>query len=68
MVLHKTDGQPVRTEHVLPKLLVKKSSIPGAGRGIFADEDIDPERPVSKYGGDKIAVCDADARRQQVIS
>ena len=66
-MLKKANGELVHTGKMLPGLLLKQSNIARSGRGVFARELIAPDQEVSLYGGELIALCEAEARREQVI-
>jgi len=47
-----------------PSVILKKSNIPGAGLGVFAVEDIEPNKLVSEYGGEVIDTAEGELRRR----
>ena len=67
LVYRKPNGKLERTNVMLPKLLVKKSRIRGAGKGVYAGQRINPRQIISKYGGLKVGLCDAIKRKEQVV-
>ena len=59
-------GNQVRTKKTFPKLFIKTSTLPRAGLGVMAGENIVKEQEITKYGGEKIGETQADERREKV--
>ena len=60
-------GHRIETNKMFPKLCVKTSTLPRAGKGVVAEENIARGQEITKYGGEKIGEKDADERSKKVF-
>ena len=57
----------IETNKMLPRLCVQTSTLPRAGRGVVAEENIAEGQEITKYGGEVIGEQDADERTKKVF-
>ena len=60
-------GHRIETNKMFPKLCVKTSTLPRAGKGVVQEENIARGQEITKYGGEKIGEKDADERSKKVF-
>jgi hypothetical protein len=63
----KPKASQIQKEEWFPKLSIQKSTISGAGNGLYAEQRILEGQKITMYGGVIRAVCDADKLRDAVI-